>query len=1336
MTKLFIKDRLKPGVGIRCSSKLKSLLSVVAIPVLSFQAFAQIAPVNVQGLDEVSAIVLANAIKGTGIQSFENVTLVGKVGAATTKGGGSSSAGTFSGGQNIIGFGAGIILSTGGVFDVPGPNSAENRTQSNGTGGDADLAALINADVSNLNDKTVLEFDFVPTYPTIAFRYVFGSDEYNEYANSQFNDVFGFFVNGTQPQHNIARIPGTSLPVAINSVNGGKPLGTNAQNPQYFVNNSPQAFDLEMDGFTVVLTAQASVIPGQVNHIKIAIADLIDSAWDSNVFIEESSFVSGHAPVAVEDGYKTPMDTTLTVIDSGVLANDTDEDNNLDHAQLIDEPTHGTVTLNAAGGFSYTPTSGYSGPDSFTYLAIDATNIQSNLATVSITVGAANSVPSGSSNTITVLKNAVNPVPLSGFVFVDEDVGNSLTAVKIQSITMPSGAALQLNGTDVTVGQTIPAVMIGNGQLKFIPVAGEFGTSYAQIFYQVSDGVSLSGTQELIVDVQDASPEIAVYGNDVEIVNGDGTPSESDHTHFGSVSVANGSVNRVFTISNNGNADLNVEAVNVNGLHQSDFNVTIQPAVNLTPGASTTFTIQFDPTADGLRTAQISFVNSDGDESPYSFTVQGIGGALPVAPEIGISGNGVEIASGDTTPTLSDHTDFGVVNAVEIASSQRTFTIANTGEAVLNVTNPIGISGSTDFSLTATPASTVAVNGSTVFTITFSPTSIGLKTATVTVNSNDDDEPAYTFSIQGVGAGVPMVTTLPADDVKTYVATLKGSLNPKGASASVSFEYSTDSTFVDNVFYTVPQDVSASDSYEPVETIITALMPETTYYYRVVATNSLGTTYGDPLFFTTGYACVGKLPLTDSDGLIGGGLVFRPLGGLINNAGRVTFHAFGMIGTGAIAYTNEQLLLSDTSGSLRVITREATEVEPGQTLSGTFLQILITESGKSLTLDRLNGAPVSSDYLYLASPPDSSTLSVLSREGDAAPGGGTFLAGVNKPVTDALNRIYFYSSLDGVASNRNNGIWYDDAGVLHTLVKKGDDVSATTGDPAWLSNISAYLSGGGEGCAFVASLQSNPDDVTQKTDGQRNLALFSAKPGSPLTLLARMADEVPGTGGGKIANLTAIARSQNEDHVYLALLNKVGGITISDDQVMVAIIDGVSHLVAREGTTLIAGGLSIKTFSDFYIGTNDEVVFKAVLKDAPATSDGVVCCWSAANGITVLAREGEPAADTTVNYGTIQTLSVSDNGAIALQCILSDGRYSLMRDKRDGNGIHQLAQSGAGNTVILNGVERTINSFSIYTKCVNTSGGGGGMGSAINNSGETFVVLNLSNTNYVARIYR
>ena len=99
------------------------------------------------------------------------------------------------------------------------------------------------------------------------------------------------------------------------------------------------------------------------------------------------------APVAVNDAYATPLNTPLVVAAAtGVLDNDTDADNDTLTAAKVTDPANGTVTLNPNGGFTYTPTAGYSGPDSFTYRANDGT-VNSNIATVTITVGAALSGP-------------------------------------------------------------------------------------------------------------------------------------------------------------------------------------------------------------------------------------------------------------------------------------------------------------------------------------------------------------------------------------------------------------------------------------------------------------------------------------------------------------------------------------------------------------------------------------------------------------------------------------------------------------------------------------------------------------------------------------------------------------------------------------------------------------------------------------------------------------------------------------------------------------------------------------------------------------------------------
>jgi len=108
----------------------------------------------------------------------------------------------------------------------------------------------------------------VPTGDSLAFRFVFGSEEYPEYVNS-INDVFGFFISGpgiTGPYQNnaknIALIPATNNPVSINSVNAG------SNNTWYTANHNGQ-HNVQPDGFTKVLTARANVICGETYQIKI-----------------------------------------------------------------------------------------------------------------------------------------------------------------------------------------------------------------------------------------------------------------------------------------------------------------------------------------------------------------------------------------------------------------------------------------------------------------------------------------------------------------------------------------------------------------------------------------------------------------------------------------------------------------------------------------------------------------------------------------------------------------------------------------------------------------------------------------------------------------------------------------------------------------------------------------------------------------------------------------------------------------------------------------------------------------------------------------------------------
>ena len=223
------------------------------------------------------------------------------------------SAGTFTGGLDAVGFDEGIILSSGDVALAMGPNQSDAATHVNYLPGDNQLNTLIPGYTSY--DATAVEFDFVPPTDVISFQYVFTSEEYNEWVNSSFNDVFGFFLNGV----NIATLPNSTVAVAINTVNNGNPFGQNSTNPQYFINNDLSDgggyVPTEMDGLTVVLSVEAHVTPGEVHTIKLAIADAGDMILDSNVFIKAQSFVS--KPVdADDDGVTDSEDNCIDVANS------------------------------------------------------------------------------------------------------------------------------------------------------------------------------------------------------------------------------------------------------------------------------------------------------------------------------------------------------------------------------------------------------------------------------------------------------------------------------------------------------------------------------------------------------------------------------------------------------------------------------------------------------------------------------------------------------------------------------------------------------------------------------------------------------------------------------------------------------------------------------------------------------------------------------------------------------------------------------------------------------------------------------------------------------------
>ena len=224
--------------------------------------------------------LVQNVLLGGGV-NVSNITFNGLPGNQTY-----IQVGSFNGTNSNLGMNTGVTLSSGEIIVALGPNDigyADEPIGGLGTPGDADLAQALGGGFITL-DAAVLEFDFVPSGDSLSFNYVFGSEEYLEWVGSSFNDVFGFFLSGpgisgpyTNNAANIAMVPGTNLPVAIDNVN-------DVVNSQFYVNNgdgniAPYNADstyIQFDGFTTVLTARALVQCGQTYHIKIAVADAGD----------------------------------------------------------------------------------------------------------------------------------------------------------------------------------------------------------------------------------------------------------------------------------------------------------------------------------------------------------------------------------------------------------------------------------------------------------------------------------------------------------------------------------------------------------------------------------------------------------------------------------------------------------------------------------------------------------------------------------------------------------------------------------------------------------------------------------------------------------------------------------------------------------------------------------------------------------------------------------------------------------------------------------------------------------------------------------------------------
>jgi serine protease AprX len=184
---------------------------------------------------------------------------------------------------------------------------------------------------------------------------------------------------------------------------------------------------------------------------------------------------ANHAPVAGNDSYSVAAGGTLNVAAPGVLANDSDADGNPLSAVLASSPAHGTLSLNASGGFSYQPAAGYSGSDSFSYRASDG-QLSSNLASVTITISAASNTPPVAVNdaySAPVRRTSSYAPQVLDVLANDYDSDGSLDATTVVITSAPN------KGGSVTVNS--------DGTLSYVPKLRFSGTEAFK--YKVRDNL-------------------------------------------------------------------------------------------------------------------------------------------------------------------------------------------------------------------------------------------------------------------------------------------------------------------------------------------------------------------------------------------------------------------------------------------------------------------------------------------------------------------------------------------------------------------------------------------------------------------------------------------------------------------------------------------------------------------------------------------------------------------------------------------------------------------------------------------------------------------------------
>ena len=523
--------------------KHNRLTSLGILLMLSYGTLTQAAPTYNAN---ASTVDMTKLLDGPGL-SVNNLSITRGV---------SQQYGVFSGGADVWGVGTGVFLNTGNLGSIQAPNNGAAYSHNT-------KVQYLDPDLGKISpnakyDPAIIEFDITPLGDRLNFVFAFGSEEYPEYVCSSFNDAFGLFVSGPglSGTRNAAFLPSSGDAIAVNNVNAGKPganadgTACNLNNSAYFVDNGNGggSATTQLDGYTRPITASlGGLIPGQRYHVKLALADAGDPAYDSAAFFK---WLTSTNSTPVDLSLQATASTTAPAWNSEVeitytLKNATPIPTSLVEVGL--EWPAGLTWVSDDSAGRYNPSTGVWNADAMAASGSKALKIRARVGTASsyrvdgeITF-AFNEDPDSTPfnrrskpNEDDTASLVLSPVdkPANQPPVITSNGGNATatlsipegqTAVTTVKATDPEGGAINysLSGTDAA-RFTLNSV---TGALSFrlppdyeFPIDADKNNKY-EVVVTASDG-SLTDTQILTVQVLDmpenAAPQITSNGGGVD----------------------------------------------------------------------------------------------------------------------------------------------------------------------------------------------------------------------------------------------------------------------------------------------------------------------------------------------------------------------------------------------------------------------------------------------------------------------------------------------------------------------------------------------------------------------------------------------------------------------------------------------------------------------------------------------------------------------------------------------------------------------------------------------------------------------------------------------------